>query len=525
MSDPAENFFPDDTEVLPEGSVVDGAFIDRDLTDSADYVVIGSGAAGATAALVLSSAGLSVIILEEGPWVKTRDFGVDVYPAMKSMFREMGTSVTMGRAMFPVLQGRCVGGSTTINSAIAWRAPERVVHRWNTQYGLQGAISFKDLEAHFDELDRTLTVRAVEEEALGGHNRMFAQAALKLGIRAERIKRYDGGCVASASCLTGCQNGKKLSMNVTHVPRSLRLGARIYTSTRAVRVESRHGRAGVVHAVFQSPSRSRSPHSLKLMARRGVVLAASAVQTPGILRRSGVRLDAVGRHFQAQPGTSLSARFDRVVSMQSGATQGFNSMHFVDSDRFKIEALSLPPEMLSLRIPGIGTDLMQNLLDYRYTLNWAVVVRAEAEGRVRPFLGKDVVQYTPLPADMARMRRGLRVLSEMMFAAGAREIWPNVHGMPTLKSPDDLRFWEDASLDPRAYGMMISHLFGSARMGPDARNSVVGLDFQVHGIRGLYVLDSSIFPTNLGVNPQHTIMAVSRLGATRIAERPLPANG
>jgi choline dehydrogenase-like flavoprotein len=110
----------------------------------------------------------------------------------------------------------------------------------------------------------------------------------------------------------------------------------------------------------------------------------------------------------------------------------------------------------------------------------------------------------------------------MMFAAGAREIWPNVLGVPTLRSPDDLRHWDDASLNPQAYGMISSHLFGTARMGPDPRGSVVGLDFQVHGVRGLYVLDSSIFPTTIGVNPQHTIMAVSRLGAQRIAERPLP---
>jgi choline dehydrogenase-like flavoprotein len=121
------------------------------------------------------------------------------------------------------------------------------------------------------------------------------------------------------------------------------------------------------------------------------------------------------------------------------------------------------------------------------------------------------------------MRHGLKVMSEMMFAAGAKEVWPNVQGMPTLKSADDLRLWDDAPLDPCAYGMMMSHLFGSARMGTDPKSSVVGLDFQVHGVRGLYVLDSSIFPTNIGVNPQHTIMAVSRLGASRIVERPLPA--
>jgi choline dehydrogenase-like flavoprotein len=54
-------------------------------------------------------------------------------------------------------------------------------------------------------------------------------------------------------------------------------------------------------------------------------------------------------------------------------------------------------------------------------------------------------------------------------------------------------------------------------MGTDPRASVVGLDFQTHEARGLYVLDSSVFPSNLGVNPQLTVMAMARLAASRLA--------
>ena len=54
-------------------------------------------------------------------------------------------------------------------------------------------------------------------------------------------------------------------------------------------------------------------------------------------------------------------------------------------------------------------------------------------------------------------------------------------------------------------------------MGPSPDTSVVDVDFQVHGTERLWVTDSSVFPTNLGVNPQHSIMALSRYSATRIA--------
>jgi choline dehydrogenase-like flavoprotein len=106
----------------------------------------------------------------------------------------------------------------------------------------------------------------------------------------------------------------------------------------------------------------------------------------------------------------------------------------------------------------------------------------------------------------------------MLFEAGAREVWPGIYGVPSvLRSIDDVRFIENAPLEPRSYNFIATHLFGAARMGLDPRSSVVGADFQVHGARGLYVVDSSVFPTNLGVNPQHSIMAMSRLAATRLA--------
>jgi choline dehydrogenase-like flavoprotein len=87
-----------------------------------------------------------------------------------------------------------------------------------------------------------------------------------------------------------------------------------------------------------------------------------------------------------------------------------------------------------------------------------------------------------------------------------------------IRSVDEVRLIEQAPAEPRLFNTITTHLFGAARMGIDPRDSVVGPDFQAHEARGLYVVDSSVFPTNLGVNPQHSIMALSRLAATRIAE-------
>jgi choline dehydrogenase-like flavoprotein len=126
---------------------------------------------------------------------------------------------------------------------------------------------------------------------------------------------------------------------------------------------------------------------------------------------------------------------------------------------------------------------------------------------------------------MDRAVRGVALLARMMFEAGAREVWPGLYGVPaTLRSIDDVRAIDAVPPDPRHFSFISTHLFGTARMGVDPRASVVGPDFQTHEVRGLYVVDSSVFPTNLGVNPQHSIMAMSRLAATRIAAGDTRAN-
>ena len=510
-------------EDMPAGAVVDGETLTRSVDDIFDVVVVGSGAAGATAAYTLAQAGLSVGIVEEGPWLKTREIAKDVHTAFGRVMRQSGMQVLQGAAYMPMLQGRCVGGSTLVNSAIAWRIPEDVVDDWSARFSLGHSISMRGLEPHFEALERDLSVRSVDPAMLGENNRLFLEQAAKHGIPAAPMRRYDRGCQGSGFCLTGCPHGAKQGMSVTYVPwslRNVRSGARIFTSCRVERVDIAGGRAVGVRA------RSQSGHLVNVRARRAVIVAASTVQSPGVLRRSGVRSSALGRHFQAHPGLAVGGLFDRPIEMSFGATQGAESTHFRRTERFKLETISLPPDLAGARIPGIGLELTERLSQLAHVAVWAAQVRAEAEGEVRSgWGGVDRAVYTMTESDLAAARKACALIARMMFGAGAREVWPGIYGVPSvLRSMDDVRLIENAPLVPQSYNFIATHLFGAARMGIDPRTSVVGPDFQVHGTEGLYVVDSSVFPTNLGVNPQHTIMAMSRLAAARIASADAKTN-
>jgi choline dehydrogenase-like flavoprotein len=126
------------------------------------------------------------------------------------------------------------------------------------------------------------------------------------------------------------------------------------------------------------------------------------------------------------------------------------------------------------------------------------------------------VSYTLSRADMLRVRAAMVLIARTHFAAGARSVLPAIHGMPYRLGPDEVEKLEQAPLDPRAYVAILSHLFGGCTMGTDPGTSVCDGDGKVWGYEGLSVADASAIPTNLGVNPQHTIMALAWRSAEKL---------
>ena len=502
--------------------VIDGSELSKSSLEEVDYIVVGTGAGGAIAACDLAAAGYEVAVLEEGPLVSPGNFTSDMLGAMQQLYRNGGNTVMTGRSLIPYLQGCAVGGTTIINSAIIWRLPGRVLYEWEKLYGIGGVFREKELDEVYDSIEKELSVRPVDPAIAGNANRLLREGCESLGLEGRIILRNEEGCTGSGLCGQGCPSGAKKSTDVTYIPLGLEKGMRLYTSSRVDKVTVRNGRAAGVTASpvpaaagFRAGKRERPVIEVK--ARRGVLLAASAVQTPLILRASGLK-GRPGDNFQAHPGAAPVGLFDEPVEMWRGATQGYECTHFHENPGFKMEVVNLPAELGMVRIPGVGRGFMNNLRDYRHAVIAGVQVRARARGKVRKLPFGPFVRYTPASFDMERIRSGIRIIAEIMFAAGAKKVLPGIHGLPKAIGRDELDLLNGASIDPRAYLVIATHLFSTAPMGPNPESSVTGTDFQVHELPGCYIVDSSVFPANTGCNPQHFIMAAARIAVRRIIE-------
>jgi choline dehydrogenase-like flavoprotein len=163
---------------------------------------------------------------------------------------------------------------------------------------------------------------------------------------------------------------------------------------------------------------------------------------------------------------------------------------------------------------------MRRLAEYRHIAMWCHALRARSAGRVYALPGgKPFIRYGLDKTDMERFRNGMVRVAQLHFAAGARAVIPSVHGLPAQLGPGELDVLAGASLDPRNYVAILSHLFGGCVMGADPARSVCDATGKVHGREGLYVADASLMPDNIGVNPQHTIMAMAGVVAEDLLAR------
>ena len=252
-----------------------------------DVAIVGSGAGAGISAELLAQAGLRVLIVEEGPLRSSTDFHQRESEAYPTLYQESAARKTADKAI-NILQGRCVGGSTTVNWTSSFRTPVPTLTHWQSQFGLAD-YGYEALVPWFEQAERRLNV-GPWLMAPNDNNELLRKGATSLGITAPMIKRNVKGCWNLGSCGMGCPTNAKQSMLVTTLPAALAAGATLLVQCRAERFELQNG---AVRALWCSPvslngalmGAESPPAAIKLTAKH-FVLAGGAINSPGLLLRS-----------------------------------------------------------------------------------------------------------------------------------------------------------------------------------------------------------------------------------------------
>jgi choline dehydrogenase-like flavoprotein len=494
------------------------ADISDDLRLDCDVVIVGSGAGGATMAAELAEAGVDVIVIEEGGYHPTESFTAQSVRALRTLYRDGGAGMAVGRPSVLFAEGRCVGGSTVVNGGMSWRTPARVLERWSAREGVQ-EISEQEMDPYFARAESRHSVGRQDPETIGRDSELLKAGADAKGWDIVPNRRGQLHCAGTNNCNSGCPTGAKRSMLVTSVPRALALGARLFADCRVDRV-TRAGRTVTgIAGHFLRPGGRGGPR-LTVRART-VVVACGAIQTPALLARSGLRSASgqLGRNLSLHPNATVIAFFDSDVTGWQGVHQAFQIREFM-TEGLVLTAQNLPPPMLAAIMPGYGGELGELMADYNRIVTAGPLVEDTGTGRVRnvPGLGAQV-SYRLTDPDAARVVRGVELTAEALFAAGARRMLLPFDGTPEIGSREQMRDLLARPVPKRSIQLYSIHLMGTARMSEDPRRGVTDSYGAFHGVPGLFVADASLFPGPTGINPMETVIALAMRNARRLIER------
>ena len=507
-----------------------------------DVVVIGTGAGGGVTADLLTRAGLDVVLVEEGPLKSSGDFErmreSDAYP---HLYWDSAARKTKDKSI-TILQGRAVGGSTTVNWTSCFRTPPTTLAFWRERFGLRES-SPELLAPYFEQVERRLQVetwRAAPNE----NNAVLERGAAKLGIPTAAIPRNVRDCWDLGYCGVGCPVNARQSMLNTTVPAALERGARLYTRLRALRFEYEGNRISrLTCKPLHADGLSESAAVVEIRARH-YVAAGGAINTPGLLLRSSTPdpYRRLGIRTFLHPTVIGAAQFAQAIEGYNGAPQSIYSDHFLQTDAidgplgFKLEAAPLHPVLVASTLHGFGQAHAALMKQFAHTQVLLALLRdgfhAQSEGgRVELRAdGSPVLDY-PLNAPIwEAARRALTVMAQIQFAAGAKVVYP-VHelagGYSTFAQAKQAI--GELPLKPLQLRVVSAHVMGGCGMAASERQGVVDARGRHFQIENLSVHDGSIFPTSIGANPQLSIFGivnrVTQQLAGELTRKPPPAFG
>ncbi len=517
-------------------------------------LVIGAGASGAAFAWRIAETGMSVLCLDQGPWMKQRDYPSNGLDYEARMMAEFSTSPNVRGlpADYPVneqesdispLMYNAVGGSTILWAAHFPRlAPGDFRVKSEDGVADDWPIDYRTLEPYFALNDRMMGVSGLAGDPaypyhepplpplpLGRVGNTLARGFEKLGWHwwpsdsAILSQEYEGreACVNLGPCLSGCPQGAKASTDITYWPAAQRRGVQVRSGCRVREITV--GEDGMADGVLYHDEEGR----LQEQRAEIVVLACNGIGTPRLLLNSkssrhpdGLANSSglVGKNLMFHPYAMITGIFEEPLQGRCGPLGcTFWSHQFYGTDRsrgfvrgYSFEGVrGLGPAQTALwgmaygRLPW-GRDhheAFARLYDHTATLLGITEDLPEETNTVT--LDPDLTDAHGIPAPKVTYR--LSENSRKMLAHAverAKEALTAAGAVETFAEPL-----------MRAAGW---HLMGTARMGRDPKTSVVNEWGRAHDVKNLFIVDGSVFVTAGASNPTSTIQAFALYVADRI---------
>ncbi len=498
-----------------------------DLNLKAHTLVVGTGSGGGVAAYYSAVAGLDTIVVEEGGYYDASDM-TQREEEMNPLLMRAGAAQTTSDGLVAVMQGSAFGGSTLINTADCTPIEKEVLAHWRKYFDVD--IDEKDLQRSYDIIWKKMNVHRLEDAILNRNNLFLNEQANKRDWASGVFDSNRRGCIGSSYCLLGCAYNAKQGTHLTWLPAAKEAGALIYTDLRIDHLEPKTAGGYIVHGSIVEKVTRKLKHQFTADVER-VILSAGSVHSPAILKKSGFdkKLPQLGKNVSLQPQWAIASIFDDSEEMVSwrGSPQSSYISEFDDNTEehglggFRFEGIGGVVATIAIQIPGFGNEHKELMTKYNSSQFSMLLVPDRPVGSMDWQWREDgtvipSISYTPTEEYRKRLLKGAKLFGKMQLEAGANKVTFPHQLMKPAEKLADLDKLDDLQLEPGLTGLISAHVQGSCRMGKSAETSVVDNNCQVHGHKGLYVMDASVMPTTASTHTMIPTLAMTDMAMRRL---------
>ena len=535
-----------------------------------DFVIIGSGAAGGIMAKQLSTAGLKVVVLEQGGWGKygheqdyTKDEWLNDNPKpedrlMSDPSRQRNTFRKSDKEKAGPgthTYGCVVGGGTVTYGGSSWRHLPWEFNEASTVGPIAGSgladwpITYEELEPYYTQAEWEMGISGqrvnspfvapmtkdypVPPVPLKASGALFNVAAAKLGLTVVNgpiaiiSKPYMGrsACVNCGMCSGfGCHVKARSSSAVTMIPLALKTGnceVRTNSYVREISTDASGRVTGVTYFDANKREVFQKAKAVVLSANAGesarlLLMSKSARFPNGLANSSGV----VGRYLMVGNGAGASGLFEHPLNDYKGVVTGAGIVDYVPSDpkrgfygggRMTARGFDTP---ISYGLRGLQPG------SARWGAAYKKALREEANHKMtiacfitqqplesnRVDLDPDVKDDWGLPAMRITTTSHPDDFKNMEFF--------RQKSIEVLQAAGATKVWANPVNDTRGG----AHNRGTCRMGNDPKTSVVNKFHRAHDVPNLFVVDGSSLVTGGRNHPTMTIQALAFRAAENIVK-------
>ncbi|QCD81828.1 choline dehydrogenase [Vigna unguiculata] len=509
------------------------------LVIQCDAVVVGSGSGGGVIAGVLANAGYKVLVLEKGSYCARNNLSLLEGPSMDQMYLSNGLVATKDMSVL-ILAGSTVGGGSAVNWSASIRTPQHVCKEWCDRNELE-LFESKLYKEAMDAVCEKMGVQSeIEEE--GFNNEVLRKGCLEMGYHVCNIPRNASSDHYCGWCCMGCKNGKKKSTSETWLVDLVKSGnGAIIPSCEAMQVlhkkkkgSERKVARGVAFAVEY-----KGKKDICVVESKVTIVACGALSTPALLKKSGLKNENIGKNLHLHPVAMAWGHFpdsssspkmwpEKHKKSYEGGIMTAMSTVVAQFDKTGygavIQTPSLHPGMFSILMPWIsGKDMKDRMHKFSRTAHVFALARDQGSGTVN---SPSSINYELKDVDKENLAKGIEKVLRILAAAGAEEIGThnnkgrsiNVKEVSYHEFEKFVKEESSVSLADLTTPLCSAHQMGSCKMGSNPSDSVVNQMGETWEVEGLYLADSSVFPTALGVNPMVTVQAIAYCTAQAVVE-------